>query len=166
MVHPERRQADVVQDEHYHACAPCLHWRTPYVCNCAPKCAAMTPPPCMQDSHPRGVIEVRPSPAHAALTAELSFELSSKRAHNARQAPWSPWRLSSACPCQNPCNPPVAVQVSSCLAIKGAEDSQECRGKPHAFEISTQGSGPQFFVADSCQVRAPLPQSQRRSPPA
>jgi hypothetical protein len=44
------------------------------------------------------------------------------------------------------------MQVSTCLAIKGAEDSPECRGKPHAFEISTQGSTSQFFVADSCQV--------------
>ena len=43
--------------------------------------------------------------------------------------------------------------MSSCLAIKGAEDSQACHGKSHAFEISTQGAGSQYFIAPSGQAR-------------
>lgn len=46
------------------------------------------------------------------------------------------------------------MQVSGCLAIKGAEDSQACAGNAFAFEISTVSAGSQYFIAPDSRVRA------------
>lgn len=46
----------------------------------------------------------------------------------------------------------IWLQIKGCIAIKGAEDSQVCAGKQHAFEISTQGTGPQYFIAPDGRV--------------
>lgn len=43
--------------------------------------------------------------------------------------------------------PRGVIEIKGCIAIKGAEDSQVCAGKQHAFEISTQATGPQYFIA-------------------
>lgn len=48
----------------------------------------------------------------------------------------------------------VVLQIKGCIAIKGAEDSQVCAGKQHAFEISTQATGPQYFIAPDGRVRS------------
>ena len=48
----------------------------------------------------------------------------------------------------------IWLQIKGCIAIKGAEDSQVCAGKQHAFEISTQGAGPQYFIAPDGRVWA------------
>eukprot|EP01025_Chloroclados_australasicus_P029568 TRINITY_DN2956_c0_g1_i1.p1 TRINITY_DN2956_c0_g1~~TRINITY_DN2956_c0_g1_i1.p1 ORF type:complete len:186 (-),score=13.13 TRINITY_DN2956_c0_g1_i1:289-846(-) len=49
--------------------------------------------------------------------------------------------------------PRGVIEISQCLAIKGAEDAKPCADKQFAFEISTAGSGSQYFVAPSSREK-------------
>lgn len=133
--------------------------------NSASRATYLTASSPMQDSQPRGVIEVCLKHAHVLGCTSSMCAQYQQCVHLAKDAQACIFctnhmkrSLPLACHMTGKAalvaltSTAARMQVSSCLAIKGAEDSSVCNGRPHAFEISIQGSGSQYFIAPSMQV--------------